>query len=192
MNRLGVRVIITLGALLVIGARLIWPDVKVDTLIVAMLLVAVLPWLAGVIKSAELPGGWKIEFQDIKAAGEKVTGIATTAIATPTAEMSGDAVLESTDPNLALVGLRIEIEKRLRALAELRGISPSGRSSLHRLIEQLRFSGALHSSEASGLNDLVSAGNQAAHGANVAPGIAMWAGRYGPDILRILDSKLKM
>ena len=162
-----------------------------------MLLVAVLPWLASVIKSAEIPGGWKIEFQEIKAAGEKVTGIATTAIATPITEVVGDtavvgdAALESADPNLALISLRIEIEKRLRALAEARGMSPKNRSSLHRIIEQLRFSGVLHSSEASGLNDLVSAGNQAAHGAKVASGIAMWAGRYGPDILRVLDLKLK-
>ena len=43
MNRLGVMVIITLSALLVIAARLIWPDVKVDTVTVAMILLAVLP-----------------------------------------------------------------------------------------------------------------------------------------------------
>ncbi len=36
MNRLGVKVIITLSALLVIAARLIWPDAKVDTVTVAV------------------------------------------------------------------------------------------------------------------------------------------------------------
>src|SRR2546422_8181003 len=113
MNRLGVKLAIAFGALLVFGAHLIWPAIEVDTLTATMLLLAILPWLGGLIKSAELPGGWKIEFPEIEAAGEKVTGIATTAIATPTAEASGDAVLG--DPNHALVGLRIEIEKRLRA-----------------------------------------------------------------------------
>lgn len=38
-----------------------------------LLVVAILPWLAGAIRSVELPGVIKIELRDVKAATEKAT-----------------------------------------------------------------------------------------------------------------------
>ena len=75
MNRLGIKLMITLGALLVIGAHLIWPNFKVDTLIGAMLLVAVLPWLASVIKSAENQEDGRSSFKRSRLLGKKLPAL---------------------------------------------------------------------------------------------------------------------
>ena len=39
---------------------------KLDTVGFALLFIALVPWLASIISRAELPGGWKIEFQAVK------------------------------------------------------------------------------------------------------------------------------
>jgi hypothetical protein len=183
------KLLVTLGAALVIVVRLLFPGLKVDTGTVALLLLAILPWISTVVKSAEIPGGWKIEFQDVKVAGEKVTGRDVAAPITPTAGIDAPAgVIDTSDPNLALVALRLEIETRLRALARHKGIPFDG--TLRGLNEDLRRGGVLHAAQASGLLDLIEAGNAAAHGAHVSPLVADWAARYGPGVLQTLDWKL--
>jgi hypothetical protein len=61
---------------------------------------------------------------------------------------------------------------------------------LTRLVEDLRKQGVLDDSSVAGLRELVMAGNQAAHGAEVAPNAATWAIDYGPQVLAALDAKL--
>ena len=87
------------------------------------------------------------------------------------------------------VELRIEIEKRLRALAERAGI-PEERSMI-RLFNRLRDAGVLRDASLSGLQELVNAGNRAAHGAAVEPDVASWAREYGPQIIAALDARLR-
>src|SRR5439155_8130082 len=133
------------------------PAFSLDTTSIILLVIAIAPWLAPVIKSVELPGGFKIEVQDIKSATDKVTSA--TSIPTepvppvpmhpfvppPEPEVEGPqpqpqfqqpeeadvfsliADVAKKDPNLALVAFRIELEKRLAALAAQYGISDSGR-----------------------------------------------------------------
>lgn len=60
------RVGITVTALLITLAHLIWPSLNIDAITVTLLFVALAPWLSSVFKSLELPGGWKIEFQEMK------------------------------------------------------------------------------------------------------------------------------
>ena len=40
---------------------------KLDTIALGLLGIGALPWLASFLRSAELPGGWKVQFQEIKA-----------------------------------------------------------------------------------------------------------------------------
>ena len=189
----GPKIAISSGAVAVIVARLIWPNLRIDAITLGLLLVALLPWLSGLIKSAEFPGGWKIEFRDVQSAGAKIIkqpdAAHLTADAAP-ADIPRPSYLDisNRDPNLALVGLRIEIEKHLRALARQYEIPETG--SLIRLLEELRVRGVLNDRSVSGLKDLVMAGNQAAHGAEVDPSAAAWALEYGPQVLAILDAKL--
>ena len=57
---------LTLGALVLVVVHLIWPHVRIDSVTLVLLAVALLPWLNPLFKSIELPGGWKFEFREFK------------------------------------------------------------------------------------------------------------------------------
>lgn len=112
-----IRWIITTTALIVATAHFIWPRFSFDTTYIILLVIAVMPWLAPIIKSIELPGGFKIEVNDIRNAANKVTDTgalksgtfakeAQPSINVPESadELATVRRLASTDPNLALVG----------------------------------------------------------------------------------------
>jgi hypothetical protein len=181
-------VVVTVIALMFLAVHLLWPQVPIDTVALLLLLGAVLPWLSDLIKSAELPGGFKIEFKDVQSAGDKVTKPPAQTKALRESPAPSYVKASDLDPNLAVVGLRIEIEKRLRALADKHGI-PDTRS-ISSMLRGLREAGVLDASSAGGLQELVSAGNQAAHGASVDPEAARWAIDQGPAILAALDDQL--
>lgn len=60
------RLIITAAASILILARIQWPDLKIDTVSIALFIVALLPWISSFIDSASLPGGWKFNFREIQ------------------------------------------------------------------------------------------------------------------------------
>jgi len=189
MNELRIKLTVSViaGALLI--ARLVWPSLRIDAVALGLVVVLILPWLSSLIKSAEFPGGWKVEFQDVRAAGEKVTqGTSPISSASVSATRPSYLQVADQDPNLALVGLRIEIESRLQALAEKNGISTRRglRATLYALIEK----NVIHPAAAEGLHELIRAGNEAAHGAKVDDRTAKWALEYGPVILETLDHRV--
>ncbi|MHC1698972.1 MAG: DUF4145 domain-containing protein [Geobacteraceae bacterium] len=199
------RIIITIAALALAAGHNIWPEIKVDLVTLIFIVVASLPWLASVIKSLELPGGFKIELNDVKAATEKVRSMSsessTKARYDDTSRNLPDYAepyeptikalreVAQTDPRLALVGLRIELEKRLTQLAEAKGID-SRRKSAGAIVRALLQKEVMHPEVAVGLSELVSLGNSAAHGAQVTPAAADWALESAPLILSILDNWL--
>lgn len=74
-----------------------------------------------------------------------------------------------SDPNLALVAIRIDIERRVSALAEMVGIRARG---LGRKVAALQARGVFSDDFAGVLSRFIQLGNQAAHGAVVEPGSA--------------------
>jgi hypothetical protein len=213
------RLSITVASLLIALAHLIFPSVTIDFVTVVLLLVAVLPWVAPIVKSVELPGGFKIQLQDVKEAAKELLRV-DTVIQPPAGEIRmedhapevaldaragiqfeaevisrAEAAVTSlknvagTDPNLALVGFRIEIEKRLRELARNKGLDPS--LPLSAILRQLRGRELLPSRVGSALSDLIALGNQAAHGGAVDPRTAEWVFEEGADILVALDRMLR-
>lgn len=93
------------------------------------------------------------------------------------------------DPNIALVALRIEIERRLRTLGKLFEIVPT--RSLRDLLKELLLREVLPGNVAGSLSELIAFGNQAAHGAYVDPGATEWALENGKSILSYLDELLE-
>ena len=181
---------ITVGALLVFAIRLVFPSLPIDAISLGLLVIAVLPWLSSLIKSAELPGLGKIEFQDVKSAVDKIESIEASGPADSSSENQASYLaIAEQNPSLALVGLRIEIEKRLRALSEKAGIPKS--RPLTQLTHDLAERNLLTQRSVGGLLDLITLGNQAAHGVEVSEDAAYSAVEFGPEILRTLDSKLK-
>lgn len=208
---------VSIGALGFVVLHLFWPGLGIDLVTIALLFVAALPWVGPVLKglaesgvrNLELPGGIKIELADVKSATDKVIRITgavlapmpklsstvTSSIAAPLIPFGPSTVdpigyigeIASTDANLALVAFRIEIEKRLRALAEAIGV-PSHRANLSQLVRQLQRQEVLSTNMASGLMELIGFGNRAAHGVEVAQDAAAWVLDIAPSIVMELDS----
>jgi hypothetical protein len=184
----GLKLAVSLGALTILLVRILFPALRIDAVSLGLIAVALLPWLSPLIKSAKLPGGFEIEFQDVKDAAEKVTsGEASISISPPSALQLSYLEVAEQDPNLALVALRIEIEKRVRHIAELAGVPRS--RSLTVVIMDLQVREILNPDSVAGLRDLITLGNQAAHGVPVAPQAANSV-EYGPRVLSFLDSKI--
>jgi hypothetical protein len=189
----------------------------IDVIAFGLFVVAVLPWLSSIIESVDFPGGWGVKLRDVQGAGSLVTAGAETKSAAAghpsprgaardasqaeaEAAMQGSQVrtipldasepaymsIVSRDPNLALVGLRIEIEKRVRQLAATHGLPDH--LPLRKMLNELRRTEILDSQTCHGLDQLIMAGNDAAHGATVQTSVAQWAIEYGPEVLAVLDA----
>lgn len=195
------KILITLAALSLAAAHVFLPSFEVDLILLMLLAVAALPWFARFIKAFEIPGVVKIDLAETKAATEKVAssnilaGSAKLTLKAHKATVQGvrakpDSLeylrqVFSSDPNLALVGFRIEIEKRVSELAELAGVESS--RGLQSTIRTLAASEVVPSAAAAGLIELVALGNRAAHGVEVTREAAEWVLDVGPSILVELD-----
>ena len=197
------KVSVTIVALSLAAGHMLVPSINIDTITLVLLVLALLPWLLPYVKEIEIPGVVKITLPDAKAITDqidkdnivlvpaaelKLKGYAPTVVVTeePDATIENLRTIAESNPNLAVAGLRIEIEKRIKRLAELNGM-PTERRGLHRLIRELRDKKVLSKTAAGGLLDLVVLGNSAVHNAEVTRDAAEWVLDVGPSILRQLD-----
>jgi len=192
-------------ALALAAVHVLWPSLGIDFITISLVVLAIIPWILPTLKSLELPGGVKIEFKDVKQATEKVTQVtiqpadATHRVTSTVPELTvqpqtNDPLatlrhIASTDPKLAFVGFRIEVEKRILAIAE-RATLQAERRPLTRIVRDLQERKILPGSVASGLSDLIALGNRAAHGVDVAPDAVEWLLDVGPSLLGTLDDVL--
>ena len=203
MNRIWrTQIFITVLALVFALTHLLWPNLSIDNITIFLLAVAVLPWLIPLIRSVEGPGGWKLEFQELQQAKNEAdkAGLLITSTKNGTEKAkrksikalplySFELVLDQ-DPNLALAGLRIELEKRLVQIATSRGLNVEkmGVGSLLRVLNQKQ---ALSQEESSVLADMIGLLNSAVHGAKVDKRAFDWAVEIGPKLLQGLDEKIE-
>ena len=192
MNNIWVKLGISGVAAILIAVRMYWPAVKIDAITIGLFVVALIPWLTSIVESFKAPGGWEIKLRDVSEAGRKITDAAPDAAPTVTSDEAHSflAVAEQY-PNLALVGLRIEIEKRLRRLAQSVSADISMRQGPSMLLRELEKREILNQSVLGGLREIIMAGNRAAHGATVEPALADWAFSNGSAVLSALDNILE-
>lgn len=181
------KFIITVGALAGVATHVIWPHLAIDAITLGLIVVALMPWLAPLVKSVELPGGLKVELQEIKEATERVkkAGLLETSASSEKMEHTFLQVAQQ-DPNLALAGFRIEIERRLVDLCERNGVSTRNRG-LSSLLRGLSEKNILTGEQNSAIENLASLLNSATHGAQVDPAAAKWALNIAPDLLDSLS-----
>jgi hypothetical protein len=74
MNNLITRILITLFALGGIIVHGWTPAIVVDAVTLGLVVVAVVPWLAPIVKSVELPGGFKFELKEVERKVEELKG----------------------------------------------------------------------------------------------------------------------
>jgi hypothetical protein len=72
-RHLGLRISLTVAALAlaVIAALEEVIGIKVSAAVLGLVTIAALPWLASLLQSAELPGGWKLEFRKLESEQQK-------------------------------------------------------------------------------------------------------------------------
>jgi hypothetical protein len=154
------------------------------TIIAATFLgLAALPWIINLFDKITLPGGVEIDFKKVQEVldAQKVE-----------APKSGPDSLSfiTDDPNLALVALRIEIEKKLRSL-EMRtsGKRTARPQNLYVVMDYLVMDGQLNSEVAGAIRDMLPAMNRAAHGEDVPESALSWVRSEGPRLLAALEGK---
>jgi len=186
-----IQVLITSVALGFITLHLIYPQLAIDSTVVMLLGIAVIPWLAPLFKSIELPGGLKVEFQELERLEKKAKSAGLLSDIQPTSlprMKYAFEIVADHDPNLTLAGLRIEIETRLKKVAESKGVSTE-RISTTRLFEELHKKSVLNLEEVSILKDLLPILNRATHGAEIDSRAYQWCLDVGPRILRSLEDR---
>lgn len=186
---------ISIVAVVLAVTHVLYPQLKIDGVTVMLLGIACLPLLEPLFKRVELPGGLKIEYKELLAAEKKVeqTGLVSLQKKKPINNEKRHVYsfesVAGTDLNLALSGLRIEIESRLRKLAESHGIAEE-RVSLQKLAQELVRKCILSNDEASAVNDLLPILNRAAHGAIVDGRASEWSLEFGTRLLDALEERL--
>ncbi|MEW6048007.1 MAG: hypothetical protein AB1609_16285 [Bacillota bacterium] len=180
------KYVVSVGAAILAILHTIWPKLNIDLVTVTLLVLALVPWLAPMIRSIELPGGVKVQFNELESMREKAgkAGLLQTRV-DPLREYSFQLVADE-DPRLALAGLRIELEQRLSDIAERKNLRPR-HGGVGILVRTLHQAGVLSHEQTSALNDMIGLLNRAVHGAQVDPRAAEWALDIGPKLLATLE-----
>lgn len=104
---------VSLLALGVAVAHLVAPDLKIDNVTVALLVIAIVPWLRELFTSIELPGGLRVEFRDVEQRIEAVEAMADAAL------VGGEGTGGADDP-AALEDVRRLAAEYLAVRADMR------------------------------------------------------------------------
>jgi len=187
-----IQAAITTAAVAMAVAHLFWPAFEIDAIALSLLGVAAIPWLLPLLRSIELPGGLKFEFKELQETQHRA---AKAGLLEEQPDLSQEHEfsfqnLADEDPNLALVGLRIEIERRLVRLARSAGISKT-RAGVGQLLRLLGERSILTHEQRSVLADMVVLLNSAAHGKVADQQSAQWALDVGPKLLTTLDRRIE-
>jgi hypothetical protein len=180
------QISVTIGATLLFILHLVFPSVKLDAVSVALLFFIVLPWVIPFLKSFELPGGFKIELQDVTAITQKIKdfkiqpsvpkGLLPKKVHisefSSRDEFERLKIIARVDPNLALAGLRLALERQIRGVAHSEGISNSDMAPLHGLLKELSRKGILPKGSGEGIQATLQLLNKAVHGAVIEPEVA--------------------
>ncbi len=170
--------------------HMIYPNIVIDAITISLIVIAIVPWLGILFKSLELPGGLKVEYKDIEKVRDE-------------ADKAGFKVQDSKsknqefvflqiadrDPNLALAGLRIEIEKRLIKIAQSNNIVIKN-PSVYQLLRILGDQKILTDAQTGVLSNIIGILNNAVHGASIDKSTSDLALELGLELLGALDSKI--
>ncbi|HEY4078296.1 MAG TPA: hypothetical protein VGM26_15305 [Rhizomicrobium sp.] len=158
---------------------------------VALVGIAMFPWFVRYISAVELPAGVKISLRE---RAERLGVEAQTIVsAAPVSPETGDlfqAVL--ANPDVALAGLRIEIERRLLTMARLASDFSSDRIvSITWLVRQLEQRDVIASREAELLLELIPVLNAASHARAISSDIRSWVVQAARPMLGYLDGRIR-
>jgi hypothetical protein len=71
MKNLYLKLSLSIGGLVLIAIRILWPELKVDAITLGLVVFVALPWLPAILESAKFPGGWEVKFLKLEEKQEK-------------------------------------------------------------------------------------------------------------------------
>jgi hypothetical protein len=192
--------IVLLGVLVaaILVLHLVIGNSNVDTttlgLLTLLAALAILPFA----RSITFPGGTKVELLSaLSEAGSAVgelkkaePSIALTPapVSLPTSERAVWRDLLDSDPAIALAGLRIEIERRVRRLAEGQGVPADRlRRPIAALLREPAVRELMEPPEITAILEVVYVCNRAVHAESIPDGVAHETADLGEFVLRMLD-----
>ncbi len=187
---LGWKIAISAMAAVLLAGHLIWPAVKLDGPALFLIALCFLPWLGAIFKSIEFPGGGKVEYREqLLKAAQKLEDVG---LLQGTATSDADRLylsLMGRDTNLALAGLRIDIEKKLRRLAQY--LQPSDRPRpLRDVVELIGDNKLFTPSQTEVMHKILKSLNIAVHGGRVPADDAEEVMGRGLRLLSALDKRI--
>ncbi len=122
------RLLVTALALAVAAVHLIWPGLKVDGIVVALVVIALLPWLGAVFESLELPGGWKVQYRKIqRQLNEAQAETQQARGAAASASQKAELALAANEPGKGNhIGTAQELNELVDQYNKIRSSQPSG------------------------------------------------------------------
>lgn len=192
------KIVVRMGLVLVAVILLILHGLSlflVDASSVALLIfIAVLLFLP-YIKSIELPGGGKVTFKDTvnEIYRLSISTFPGSSINTVRRDSWDNKLLflATEDPNLALAGLRMRLEEKLRALAVKIKIRGAERISLRKLLREVQGVDVLIPGQVYYLFDsLIDATNKAVHGQKVEHDDAIRLLDTGATLIQFLEQEI--
>ncbi len=191
-----IKILLPIVSISLLITHLIYPDLQIDAITITLFLVAFLPWLPILIKEITLPGGIKITLHELESQSKKIINAAEAQNIETGEDLRKEEeeidIIEGIvrdNPNLGLVGVRIEIEKRLRELCKKVNIKYN--QPISKLLRDLQVKEILSPDIANPLKEIIYLGNKAAHGEPVEENALLWVSNYVPRILTILDTIIK-
>jgi len=179
---------LSLGISLIAGIlaiiHMFTPGIAIDGVTLVLIIIAFIPWLAPILKTLEVPG-LKVEFKDWEDFIKRTEQSEFISVTPHPEEKFIFEKIANEDPNIALAGLRIEIEKRLQCIARKNGIDANKMSI--RIILRSLPPNIITQEQSSILNDLIGLLNNAVHAKEIDPAAVNWAINIGPRILASLD-----
>lgn len=96
------QIIVSLIAVIFLLIHMYWPTLKVDGITLGLLILILIPWMAPLIKSIEVPGVGKLELQEIKKDIDDVKAVAKSADTKATLSLVNTFDRSNLSPNEAL------------------------------------------------------------------------------------------
>ena len=131
----------------------------------------------------------EITAEEVRVAADSTLAGASAGAQTPPGEDTAEAAWETvSDPNLALAGWRIDVERELRRIGEEYHIPEPQSRSAGSLLTSLSRAGAIQQEAVPGLRELIVLANQGVHGASVDKSVIDVLRDEGRNVLRYLRS----
>jgi len=91
-----IKLVISTGALALLVARFLVPQLEVDAITIGLLVVCILPWASSFVVSLKAPGGWEVKLRELASKVEKVIDTSSEGAPEPTG-LVGTELPELTD-----------------------------------------------------------------------------------------------